>query len=47
MLFTTNTAVDQEVMEAAIMITLLILYLHTSDEHQHRVFNRSRAENLL
>jgi len=46
-LFTTNIAVEQEVIGAAITIALGVLYLHASDVHQRRMFNRSRAENLL
>jgi len=47
MLFATNIAVEQEVIAAAITIALVILYLHVSDVHQHRMFNRSRAAVLL
>jgi len=38
-----NIALKQEVIAAAITITLIILYLHASNVHQHSTFNRSRA----
>jgi len=41
-----NIALEQEVIAAAIML-VLILYLHASDVHQHRMSSRSRAANLL
>jgi len=44
MLFAANIAIEQEVIEAAITIAFLILHLHSSDIHQHRTFNRNRAE---
>jgi len=40
MLFSANSAVQQEVIVAAMVIALL--YLHASDVHQH-TFNRSRV----
>jgi len=42
-----NIAVEQEVIAADIAIALLILYLFALDVHQHRTFNRSRAETLF
>jgi len=47
MLFAANIAVEQDVIAAAIMIALLILYLHASNVHQHSTFNRNRAATLL
>ena len=38
MFFVANTAVEQEGIAAAMTIALLILYLHTSDVHQHSTF---------
>jgi len=35
MLFAANIADEQEVIVAAITIALLMLYLHSSDVHQH------------
>jgi len=47
MLFAINIAVEQEAIGVAITIVLLILHLHASDVHQHRMFNLSWAETLL
>jgi len=47
MLFAINIAIEQEVIAATIAIALLILYLHSSDVHQHSTFNQNRAETLL
>jgi len=41
-----NIALEQEVIAAAIMIAL-ILYLHASDVHQYRTFNRSWTATFL
>jgi len=41
-----NIALEQEVIAAAITIAL-IMYLHASDVHQHRTFNRSWTASLL
>jgi len=41
-----NIALEQGVIAAAITIAL-ILYLHASDVHQHRMSSRSRAATLL
>jgi len=40
MLFSMNTAAEQEVIAAAMVIA--VLYLHASDVHQH-TFNRSQV----
>jgi len=42
-----SSALEQEVIAAAITTALVILYLHASDVHQHSTFNRSRAAALL
>jgi len=42
-----NIALEQEVIAAAITTALVILYLHTSDVHQHSTYNRSRSAVLL
>jgi len=47
MIFAANIAVEQEVIGAGITIKRLTKYLHASDVHQHRKFNRSWAETLL
>jgi len=38
MLFATDIAVEQDVIVTAITFALVILYLHASDVHQHRMF---------
>ena len=38
-----GTALEQEVIAAAITTALVILHLHASDVHQHSLFNQSRA----
>jgi len=40
-----NIALEQEAIAAAITITLVILYLHDSDVHQHSTF--TEAEQRL
>jgi len=42
--FAANVVVEQEVIVAA--ITIALLYLHTSDVHEHK-FIRSRVATLL
>jgi len=43
MLYAANMAIEQEVIAAAITIAL-ILYLHSSNVHQHSTFKGSRTE---